>query len=138
MSARQTTQPAPRDQDNFKKAAVVEGAIRGRAATFDRLSEAAQRCGDSETRSVCFSRRLKGKLANLAGSRQAQPLGTVDVGVGERPAIRTSPPCPQRARADGRERPPRINHGPWRIGPELAVRRWNRDRAAPRECLPSS
>jgi hypothetical protein len=59
----------------------VEGAIRGRAATFDRLSEAAQRCGDSETRSVCSSRRLKGKLANLAGSRQAQPLGTVDVGV---------------------------------------------------------
>ena len=46
----------------------------------------------------------------------------LDVGVGDRPAIRTKPqPCPLRALTDGRKRPPRVNYGPCKLGPELAV-----------------
>jgi hypothetical protein len=46
--------------------------------------------------------------------------------------------CPLRAVADGHQRSPAVKHGPWKSGPDLVVRRRNRDRPAPRDCLPSS
>jgi hypothetical protein len=36
-------------------------------------------------------------------------VGFLDNGVGQRPAIRTKPAVPQRALADGRQPPPRVN-----------------------------
>jgi hypothetical protein len=45
-----------------------------------------------------------------------------DNGVLHRPAIRTNQPALFMPLTDGRGRPPRINRGPWKISPDLAVR----------------
>jgi hypothetical protein len=47
-------------------------------------------------------------------------------------------PCPQRALTNGHTRSPAVNHSSWKIGLDLAVWRWSRDRPASRKCLPGS
>lgn len=56
-----------------------------------------------------------------------RPMVLMDVGVADHPAIHMKP---SHALTDGRQRPPRVNHGPWKLGSELDVRRQSRDRPA--------
>jgi hypothetical protein len=78
-------------------------------------------------------RARRGMMSSVLVSRVVLPASGAD-----RLLVEGHRSCPRGALVDGRERPPRVNYGPQKVGPELALRHQNRDRPASRRCLPSS